>query len=145
MPSPKDTHGPVVKTGPTTGQNRSRTNAGFWRRQRSDSGHKRHRISGAKASYDVVPYLIIGTMLFLFLEITIGVVLRKFSLLVDPGIFVWPLCAAYYLNGKSEFRSSQGILEKIGSIFRDLWIIRWIILVAIFAEVGSLIFSAANI
>ena len=39
--SPKDTHGPVVKTGPTAGQNRSRTKGGQWRRKRSDTGKTR--------------------------------------------------------------------------------------------------------
>lgn len=39
--SPKDTHGPVVKTGPTAGQNRSRNQNGQWRRKRSDAGKTR--------------------------------------------------------------------------------------------------------
>jgi hypothetical protein len=39
--SPKDTKGPVVKTGPTKGQNRSRTKEGTWRAKRSDSGKSR--------------------------------------------------------------------------------------------------------
>ena len=39
--SPKDTHGPVVKTGPTAGQNRSRNKDGTWRRKRSDTGQSR--------------------------------------------------------------------------------------------------------
>lgn len=41
MASPKDTHGPVVKTGPTAGQNRSRTKGGQWRKKRGDAGKKR--------------------------------------------------------------------------------------------------------
>ena len=41
MPSPNKTHGPVVKSGPTKGQNRSRTNEGKWRKKRSDTGKKR--------------------------------------------------------------------------------------------------------
>ena len=39
--SPKDTHGPVVKTGSTAGQNRSRNKNGQWRRKRSDAGKPR--------------------------------------------------------------------------------------------------------
>lgn len=39
--SPRDTHGPVVKTGPTAGQNRSRNKNGQWRRKRSDAGKSR--------------------------------------------------------------------------------------------------------
>lgn len=39
--SPKDTHGPVVKTGPTAGQNRSRNKNGQWRKKRSDAGQLR--------------------------------------------------------------------------------------------------------
>lgn len=39
--SPKDTHGPVVKTGPTAGQNRSRNKNGQWRKKRSDTGKPR--------------------------------------------------------------------------------------------------------
>ena len=39
--SPKDTHGPVVKTGPTAGQNRSRNQDGTWRKKRSDAGQPR--------------------------------------------------------------------------------------------------------
>lgn len=39
--SPRDTHGPVVKTGPTAGQNRSRNKDGQWRRKRSDAGQSR--------------------------------------------------------------------------------------------------------
>ena len=41
MPSPRYTHGPVVKTGPTAGQNRSRTSSGQWRAKRSDAGTRR--------------------------------------------------------------------------------------------------------
>lgn len=36
--SPKDTGGPVVKTGPTAGQNRSRNKDGRWRKKRNDAG-----------------------------------------------------------------------------------------------------------
>jgi hypothetical protein len=36
--SPSETGGPVVKTGPTAGQNRSRNNDGAWRAKRSDAG-----------------------------------------------------------------------------------------------------------
>ena len=39
--SPKDTHGPIVKTGPTAGKNRSRNKNGQWRRKRSDAGTHR--------------------------------------------------------------------------------------------------------
>ncbi|EFU73123.1 hypothetical protein HMPREF9088_2051 [Enterococcus italicus DSM 15952] len=39
--SPRDTHGPIVKTGPTAGQNRSRNKDGAWRKKRSDAGKKR--------------------------------------------------------------------------------------------------------
>lgn len=41
MPSPSQTRGPIVRTGPTSGQNRSRTQNGQWRRKRSDAGKKR--------------------------------------------------------------------------------------------------------
>lgn len=41
MASPKDTHGPIVKTGPTAGKNRSRNNDGEWRKKRSDTGKSR--------------------------------------------------------------------------------------------------------
>lgn len=41
MPSPKDTHGPIVKTGPTAGQNRSRTQSGRWYKKRSDANKPR--------------------------------------------------------------------------------------------------------
>jgi hypothetical protein len=36
--SPRYTNGPVVKTGPTAGQNRSRNDDGAWRRKRNDAG-----------------------------------------------------------------------------------------------------------
>lgn len=36
--APKDTGGPVVKTGPTAGKNRSRNKNGQWRKKRGDSG-----------------------------------------------------------------------------------------------------------
>ena len=39
--SHKDTNGPVVKTGPTSGQNRSRNSDGAWRAKRSDAGKSR--------------------------------------------------------------------------------------------------------
>ena len=39
--SPKDTKGPIVKTGPTKGQNRSRNDDGKWRAKRSDAGKSR--------------------------------------------------------------------------------------------------------
>ncbi len=40
--SPAQTGGPVVKTGPTAGQNRSRNQNGRWRAKRSDAGKKRN-------------------------------------------------------------------------------------------------------
>ena len=40
--SPRDTGGPVVKTGPTAGQNRSRNKDGSWRKKRSDAGKPRN-------------------------------------------------------------------------------------------------------
>ncbi|CCV65130.1 conserved hypothetical protein [Paracholeplasma brassicae] len=39
--SPSETNGPVVKTGPTSGKNRTRKLTGEWRKKRSDSGQKR--------------------------------------------------------------------------------------------------------
>ncbi len=39
--SPKDTNGPVVRTGPTAGENRSRNQDGAWRKKRSDAGKER--------------------------------------------------------------------------------------------------------
>lgn len=43
MPSPKDTKGPIVKTGPTAGDVRSRTQDGSWRKKRSDAGKPRNK------------------------------------------------------------------------------------------------------
>lgn len=39
---PSETGGPVVKTGPTAGQNRSRNDDGQWRAKRSDAGKPRN-------------------------------------------------------------------------------------------------------
>lgn len=39
--SPSKTGGPVVRTGPTAGQNRTRNDDGKWRAKRSDAGKKR--------------------------------------------------------------------------------------------------------
>lgn len=39
--STRETGGPIVKTGPTAGQNRSRNQNGRWRAKRSDAGKKR--------------------------------------------------------------------------------------------------------
>ena len=41
MASPKDTKGPIVKTGPTQGENRSRNKDGRWRAKRDDAGKPR--------------------------------------------------------------------------------------------------------
>ena len=41
--SPSKTGGPVVKTGPTAGQNRSRNKNGRWRAKRSDAGMPRSK------------------------------------------------------------------------------------------------------
>jgi hypothetical protein len=41
--SPRDTNGPVVKTGPTSGQNRSRNKDGEWRKKRSDAGESKKK------------------------------------------------------------------------------------------------------
>lgn len=46
MPSPKDTGGPIVKTGPTKGQNRSKNDNGQWRKKRNDSGSSRGKKRG---------------------------------------------------------------------------------------------------
>lgn len=39
--SPRNNHGPLVKTGPTAGNNRTRNKNGQWRRKRSDAGTKK--------------------------------------------------------------------------------------------------------
>lgn len=41
--SPRYTNGPVVKTGPTAGQNRSRNDDGTWHKKRSDAGKPREK------------------------------------------------------------------------------------------------------
>lgn len=41
MPSPKDTGGPIVKSGPTAGKVRSKNRDGSWRRKRKDAGKSR--------------------------------------------------------------------------------------------------------
>lgn len=41
--SPRHTNGPVVKTGPTAGQNRSRNDDGTWHKKRSDTGTTRDK------------------------------------------------------------------------------------------------------
>jgi hypothetical protein len=41
--SPRDTHGPTVKTGPNAGKNRTRGKDGHWRRKRSDAGTPRKK------------------------------------------------------------------------------------------------------
>lgn len=41
--SPAQTGGPIVKTGPTAGQNRSRNKNGRWRAKRSDAGVPRSK------------------------------------------------------------------------------------------------------
>ena len=41
--SPRNTNGPVVKTGPTAGQNRSRNDDGAWRKKRSDAGETKKK------------------------------------------------------------------------------------------------------
>lgn len=48
LKSPRDTKGPVVKSGPTRGKNRSRTKGGRWRSKRSDSGKSRSKGGGGK-------------------------------------------------------------------------------------------------
>ncbi len=39
--SPRDTHGPVVETGPNAGRPRTRNQDGQWRKKRSDAGKPR--------------------------------------------------------------------------------------------------------
>lgn len=39
--SPRETHGPVVATGPNAGKNRTRKSDGQWRVKRSDAGKPR--------------------------------------------------------------------------------------------------------
>jgi len=41
MASPSKTGGPIVKTGPTAGNVRTRGKNGQWRKKRSDAGKKR--------------------------------------------------------------------------------------------------------
>nr|QJS05804.1 hypothetical protein [Psychrobacter sp.] len=41
--SPKKTGGPVVNSGPTAGNNRSRNDNGQWRAKRSDTGKPRSK------------------------------------------------------------------------------------------------------
>lgn len=42
MPSPNQTGGPIVKTGPTAGNVRSRNKDGTWHKKRSDAGVSRN-------------------------------------------------------------------------------------------------------
>lgn len=57
--SPRDTNGPVVKSGPTAGQNRSRNDDGSWRKKRSDTGKSRKKsgcfITTATCNYKGLP------------------------------------------------------------------------------------------
>ena len=48
MASPKETKGPLVKTGPTAGKVRSRRKSGEWRAKRSDAGTTRKISSSSK-------------------------------------------------------------------------------------------------
>lgn len=49
MPSPKDTKGPIVKTGPTAGQViKSQNKDGTWHKKRSDTGKSRDNSSNDK-------------------------------------------------------------------------------------------------
>ena len=48
--SPKETGGPVVKSGPTSGQVRSKNNDGTWRKKRSDTGKPKKKDSDEKSS-----------------------------------------------------------------------------------------------
>ena len=41
--SPRETNGPVVKTGPNAGKNRTRKETGPWRKKRSDAGESRKK------------------------------------------------------------------------------------------------------
>lgn len=50
MPSPKETGGPIVKTGPTSGDVRSRNKNGQWRKKRSDAGVPRGTSSSSSSS-----------------------------------------------------------------------------------------------
>lgn len=52
MPSPKNTKGPIVKTGPTAGQVRSRNTDGQWRKKRSDAGKKKWNVDGALEKFN---------------------------------------------------------------------------------------------
>ena len=60
MPSPKDTGGPIVKTGPTAGKVRSRNKNGQYRRKRSDAGVPRgsRKSSVIDVALDVVESII---------------------------------------------------------------------------------------
>lgn len=42
MPSPKDTKGPIVKSGPTAGKVRTKNKDGKWRKKRSDTNKLRN-------------------------------------------------------------------------------------------------------
>ncbi|MFC5466974.1 hypothetical protein [Lederbergia graminis] len=48
MPSPRETKGPIVKTGPTAGQNRAKNKDGRWRAKRSDAGKPRTQNTTSK-------------------------------------------------------------------------------------------------
>ena len=51
MPSPRETGGPLVKTGPNAGKVRSKNKDGRWRKKRADAGFPR------KFSADVLEFL----------------------------------------------------------------------------------------
>jgi len=57
--SPRDTNGPVVKSGPTAGKNRSRNKDGRWRKKRDDTGKSRKKggcfLTTAACSYKGLP------------------------------------------------------------------------------------------
>ena len=51
MPSPRETGGPLVKTGPNAGKVRSKNKDGRWRKKRADAGFPR------KLSADALEFL----------------------------------------------------------------------------------------
>ena len=69
--SPKETEGPIVASGPTRGQNRSRNNDGRWRAKRSDSGAVRE--GGPKAKPNLARWFWGSIILMATLSVVLSV------------------------------------------------------------------------
>lgn len=124
--SPKETGGPVVKTGPTSGNVRSRTQQGRWRKKRSDTGEFRERNGLNQTERGrIVSRLFWGTII-IFAILTIAIHLIGFfggiaGVKKDPKVVEIGQTRLETLVSEAASKAMEENLEKLDPVMEEIY------------------------